>query len=416
MDKTICKAGVSGRITPPSSKSYAQRAIAAALLSRGESRLCNIDLCQDTRAALSVIEALGATVRQIDKHTFAVTGGLDPRTEVIDIGESGLATRLFTPIASLCGRRIRVEGRGTMCYRPVSMMCDPLRELGVQVWDNGGVLPIMVEGPLRGGEIEVDGSISSQFITGLLMALPLAPQETQLKVREPRSIPYIDMTLDLVRSWGVEIGHCDYREFYIPGSQSYTPRCYRVEGDWSGAAIMMVAGAVAGEVTLRNLNPLSRQADTSVIEALSHAGAEIVIQGDEITVRRKQLRGFEFDATHCPDLFPALAALAANCKGITTLHGTRRLLHKESNRAEAIASEFGKMGIEVDIRTPDIMKIRGGAIRGADVESHGDHRMAMAEAVAALNASGPVTISGAECVAKSYPDFWRDLEKITVRQ
>lgn len=413
MDIKIVKSPVEGRVTPPCSKSYAQRAIAAALLARGRSVIGNIELCQDTQSALRVSQNLGARVEQLDKHTFAIEGGLDPRTDTIDIGESGLSTRLFTPIASLCSTPITITGRGSILRRPVSMMMEPLRSLGVKVRDGGGYLPIQVEGPMRGGEAEVDGTVSSQFLTGLLMAAPLASGDTQLCVPQLNSTPYIAMTLDLAARFGVDIEHRDWREFYIPGGQEYRPMRYDVEGDWSGASCMLVAGAVAGRVTLSNLNPLSLQADVAIIGALSHAGAEITSTADSVTVARRELHAFEFDATHCPDLFPALAALAANCEGVSTIRGTSRLLHKESNRAEAIYEEWGKMGVEVDIDEPDVMRIRGTReIAGAEIDSHNDHRIAMAAAVTALNCRGEVTVCGAECVDKSYPDFWRDLDKI----
>ena len=412
----IVKAAVEGDVTPPCSKSYAQRAIAAALLARGRTVVRNIELCNDTRSALSVAQSLGAVVEQLDKHTFAIEGGLNPRTDTIDIGESGLSTRLFTPIASLCSAPITITGHGSILRRPVSMMIEPLRSLGVDVLDGGGYLPIRVEGPMQGGETSVDGSISSQFLTGLLMAAPVAAGDTQLRVENLNSIPYIAMTLDLAARFGVEIEHRGWSEFYIPGGQEYTPVEYDIEGDWSGASCMLVAGAVAGRVTLNNLNPLSLQADVAIIGALSHAGAEIITTADSVTVARRQLNAFEFDATHCPDLFPALAALAANCDGVSTIRGTSRLLHKESNRAEAIREEWAKMGVEVDIDEPDLMHIRGAReIEGAVVDSHNDHRIAMAAAVMALNCRGEMTVCDAGCVNKSYPDFWRDIEKISVR-
>ena len=226
------------------------------------------------------------------------------------------------------------------------------------------------------------------------------------------SVPYLDMTIDTAARFGVEICHNDYREFYIPGNQRYRATDFAIEGDWSAAAMLLAAGATAGEVTVRNVSMLSKQADTAICEALVHAGAAVIDEPHSITAARRPLRGFEFDATHCPDLFPALAALAAAADGVSVLHGTSRLEHKECDRAAAIREEYGKLGIEVDLSEEDTMRIRGGEIRPATVDSHGDHRMAMSLAVAALRASGPVRIEGAECVAKSYPDFFDDLRKI----
>lgn len=414
MDKTVPLGRVKGTLTPPCSKSYAQRALAAALLTEEVSVLRNIEFCDDTRSALRCIETLGARVSRIDPCTLSIEGGLNPRGRTLKVGESGLSTRLFTPIASLCPSPITIEGRGTLLRRPMQMMLRPLRQLGVEVRDREGYLPIEVRGPLRGGEIEVDGSVSSQFVTGLLLALPLARQDTTLHVRDAVSTPYLDMTVDTAARFGVEICHNDYEEFYIAGNQRYRPAYFSIEGDWSAAAMLLVAGAVAGEVTVRNVSMLSKQADTAICTALVRAGAAVINEADSVTAAHRPLRAFEFDATNCPDLFPALAALAAAAEGESVLRGTSRLRHKESDRAEAIREEYGKLGIAVDIAEPDVMRIRGGKIRSACTSSHDDHRMAMSLAVAALRSDGEVTIENAECIAKSYPGFFEDLEKITI--
>ena len=417
MDKTVSLGSVNGTITPPSSKSYAQRAIALALLAEGRTTLRNIEFCKDTRSAISCIEALGAKVSYLDESTIAIDGGLHPVTDTLMVGESGLATRLFTPIASLNSTPICIKGEGTLLHRPMMMMIEPLRRLGVEVRDGGGHLPIEVKGPIHGGNIEVDGSFSSQFITGLLLALPLAKEDTTLHVRSAVSTPYIDMTIDTAKRFGVEIMHHegDYSEFYIEGGQKYTPADLAIEGDWSGASTMLVAGAISGRVTVKNLSTLSKQADTAICRALERAGAGIIIEGDSITVTKRCLRSFTFDATNSPDLFPALAALAAAAHGQSTIIGTQRLLHKESDRAETIRQEYEKLGIEVDISEENVMKIRGGEIHPATVFSHNDHRIAMSLAVSALRCKGDVTIENAECVEKSYPTFFEDLESITVR-
>lgn len=417
MDKTVSLGSANGTITPPSSKSYAQRAIALALLAEGRTTLRNIEFCKDTRSVISCIEALGAKVSYLDESTIAIDGGLHPVTDTLMVGESGLATRLFTPIASLNSTPICIKGEGTLLHRPMMMMIEPLRRLGVEVRDGGGHLPIEVKGPIHGGNIEVDGSFSSQFITGLLLALPLAKEDTTLHVRSAVSTPYIDMTIDTAKRFGVEIMHHegDYSEFYIEGGQKYTPADLAIEGDWSGASTMLVAGAISGRVTVKNLSTLSKQADTAICRALERAGAGIIIEGDSITVTKRRLRPFTFDATNSPDLFPALAALAAAAHGQSTIIGTQRLLHKESDRAETIRQEYEKLGIEVDISEENVMKIRGGEIHPATVFSHNDHRIAMSLAVSALRCKGDVTIENAECVEKSYPTFFEDLESITVR-
>lgn len=413
MEKSISKGRISGRVAPPCSKSYAQRALAAALLTEGVSEIRNLDLCDDTLSALRTIEALGATVERIDEHTVRVQGGLSPRSDTLYVGESGLATRLFTPIASLCDTPITIKGEGTLMYRPMEMMIGPLRELGVDIRDGGGRLPIEVCGKMKGGEIEVDGSVSSQFLTGLLMALPLVEEDTTIQVANAVSKPYIDMTIDMASRFGVRIDHNDYDEFFVEGGQCYTPCVVDIEGDWSAAAMLMVAGAVAGEITLTNISMLSKQADVVVCDALVRAGALLTSDDDTITVAHRDLTAFEFDATNAPDLFPALAALAAAAEGESVIYGVHRLEHKECNRAEAIVCEYAKLGIEARIED-DALKIVGGNIRTAEVDSHNDHRMAMSLAVSALRSEGEVTIHNAECVAKSYPDFFSVLDMLRV--
>lgn len=408
----ITPSPVLGTLTAPSSKSYAQRAVAVALLADGRSTLTNMGLCGDTSAALDVAQRLGAKISHRD-NTYIIEGGFAPTKSTIDIGESGLATRLFTPIAALNDRPITVTGHGSILTRPVDMMRAPLEALGAKV-QTDGFLPLTVQGVLSGGEATVDGAVSSQFLTGLLIALPLAGGDTVLTVSELKSRPYIDMTLDVMRAFGVNVVNEDYKRFIIQGSRNYSATQYNIEGDWSGASCLLVAGATAGEITVENLNPNSLQADRAILDALRQAGAKIEIEESNITVIKSELKAFDFDATDCPDLFPALVALAASCHGVSRIKGTTRLTHKESDRAKILASEFGKLGIGVDISTPDIMLVTGGTITGGKVDSHNDHRIAMATAVAAFSATDAVTIERAEAVAKSYPTFWRELATLTL--
>lgn len=407
-NQIIMPGRLAGSVTAPASKSFAQRAVAAALLAQGRSTLTHMGMSNDTRAALEVARNLGAVITQ-QADAYTVDGGLNPRSTKLNIGESGLSARLFVPVASLTNMTVTVSGEGSILRRPIAMMEEPLQALGVEVHTNGGYLPIEVRGPMHGGEITVDGSLSSQFITGLLMALPLVPEDTTLHVEKLKSRPYIDMTLSLLAAFGIDVKNEAYERFHIAGGQHYEPTVYNIEGDWSGASCLLVGGATAGSATIRNLNPVSSQADVAIIDALAKAGAQIITTSEAVTVKQGDLYGFEFDATDCPDLFPALVALGAACRGVTTLTGTNRLLYKESNRARTLSEVFGALGIEVDIETENVMRITGGAIRSATVSSHNDHRIAMAAAVAGLRADGPVTITEAGAVAKSYPDFWEDL-------
>ena len=415
MDRSILPGRIRGICISPGSKSYAQRALAASLLTEGTSVLHHIDFCNDTLSAISCIEALGAKVHRTGERSLTIEGGLRPQTDRLCVGESGLAARLFAPIVSLCRTPILIEGEGTLRHRPMLPMLETLRQFGVQVRDGGGFLPIEICGPLRGGEVTVEDPISSQFATGLLLALPLACEETTIRVARPIATPYLDMTIDTARQFGIEILHKDYQEFYIAGGQYYSPTEIEIESDWSAAALLLTAGAIAGQVTIRHLPTLSKQADTAVMQAFVRSGAAVIDEGDTITVAHRPLQAFSFDATHCPDLFPALAVLAAAANGTSIIRGTSRLENKENNRAESLKEEFEKLGIEIDLEEEDVMKVQGGKILSGTVESHSDHRIAMALSIAGLAAEGPVTIEGAECVAKSFPDFFERLDALRIR-
>ena len=408
-----------GAVTPPCSKSYAQRALAAALLASGRTTLRGIELCRDTLSAMAAIKLLGAEVEIIDDNTLVINGGLKPRTQTLNVGESGLAARLFTPIAATAGVPITIEGEGTLLHRPMAMMVEPLKELGVAVRDGGGRLPIEVCGPMRGGRITVDGSMSSQFVTGLLIALPVSERDTTIEIEGAVSTPYIDMTLETLERFGVEVmyNEGDYSQFYIEGGQQYQAVDYTIESDWSAAATIMVAAAIAGEVTVNNISTLSRQADTAIIRALERAGASIIIEENTISVAHRDLEAFEFDATQCPDLFPALVALAAAAKGVTTLRGVGRLRGKESDRGEVLRSEYAKLGIDIEIDyDEDEMRVVGGHIEAAEVDSHDDHRIAMSLAISALRTDNEIVIKNSDCVSKSYPSFFADLESLKTKR
>lgn len=410
MEKSIRPSEIKGTVRAPASKSMLQRAIAAALLSEGTTRILNPTYSNDAKAALRVVEALGAGVTA-GKDDIIIKGGMKPTGEVLNCGEAGLSIRMFSPIAALWHEDLTLTGEGSLVTRPVSMIEKPLNALGAGVTTTNGCPPLTVRGPLKGGEAEVDGSVSSQLLTGLLMALPRARGDSRLNVNALKSTPYIDMTLELLERFGVSVRHTDYETFSIKGNQIYSCEEYSVEGDWSGAAFLLTAGAVGGSVTVTGLDTTSPQADRKILEALRAAGAWIKLSGNTVEVAKGELKGFEFDATHCPDLFPPLVVLACNCAGTTVLTGVERLIHKESNRAAALEKEFSSLGAAIRIKG-DRMEIDGVTLNGGVVDSHNDHRIAMAGAAAALNARGDVTVRGYECVAKSYPDFFDDLSRI----
>jgi len=410
MKKYVYPSKISGTITAPASKSVMQRAIAAALLADGESIISHPSFCNDSLAAMGVAEGLGASVRK-NAEQVIIRGGINPVTDTLNCGESGLCIRMFTPIAALTGRKIVLTGGGSLSGRPVSGIEDALGRLGVSVKSDGGLLPVEVSSLLKGGSAEIDGSMSSQFLTGLLMALPMAEKDSIIRVNNLKSREYIDITVDVLKKFGIKIENRGYHEFKIKGKQKFSPSNIDVEGDWSGAAFLLCAGAIAGSVSVTGLNPESFQPDRGIIIALRKSGAEIKVGKNIIEVHSANLHGFEFDATECPDLFPPLVSLALCCKGESVIWGAGRLKHKETDRGTALVSEFKKMGGSVKIDN-DCMIIRGSALIGAGINPHGDHRMAMACTVAAMRSSGSVEIDDAECINKSYNEFYDDMIKL----
>lgn len=415
MDKIVAPGRIAGVLTLPCSKSYAQRALAAALLAPGRSVLHNMGSCDDTAAAIRCIESLGAQVHRTGQKTLTVEGGLHTRSRTLDVGESALAARIFAPVAALAGTPVRIEGSGTLAGRPMEATADALTLLGARVFLHDGHLPLTICGPLHGGSIRVDGSTSSQTVSGLLLALPATAEECLLEVSQAVSTPYLAMTIDTTRRFGIETLHEGYSAFRIPARQRYHPADIEIESDWSAAAMMLTAGALAGEVQIENLSTLSLQADKAICTALERAGAQTIVEDNAISVCRGPLKAFRFDATDCPDLFPALAALAAAAEGVSEITGARRLRHKESDRAATLREEYSKLGVEIDLSRENVMRIRGGSIGGGRVSARGDHRIAMSLALAALRAEGPVTIEWAQSVGKSYPSFFDDLERLRIQ-
>lgn len=408
MKKTLNPSNYGGILKAPSSKSYMQRAIAIALLAEGKTNLSNCDKSKDSMAILKMAGQLGAEIETFGDQ-IQITGNRNFKGPSLSAGESGLGIRTFTPIASLYHQKIELIGEGSLLKRPMNMLEEPLKNLGVEIQSKNGFLPLLVKGPLKGGFSKVDGSISSQVLTGLLIALPLAQQDSVLIVDQLQSIPYIDMTLDIMKKFGIKVQHDQYETFHINGNQKYKSQEYDIEGDWSGASFHLVAAAISGELELLGIQTDSLQADKAILDALKKAGATVHTQKESIMVKKGPLKGFEFDATHCPDLFPPLAVLAAASKGISTIKGVNRLLYKESNRALVLQNELGKLGVDIKIED-DLMIIHGGKIKGGEIDSNHDHRIAMAGAICSLLTEEPIVISNAESIQKSYPDFYRDFD------
>jgi 3-phosphoshikimate 1-carboxyvinyltransferase len=410
MERSVEPSYVSGKVKAPPSKSMTQRAIAASMLADGQSLIRNPSYCDDSLAAMSIAVSLGSRVEP-EADMMKITGSGELKEQKLNCGESGLAIRMFSPVAALFDAEITMTGSGSLKKRPMRMIGDALNQLGAKCLSTDGFLPLTIRGPLKGGYCEIDGSLSSQLLTGLLMSLPLANEDSKIKVNNLKSKPYIDMTLGILKDFGIKISNDNYKIFIVPGQQKYMPGNYEVEGDWSGGSFLLVAGAVNGNLKVIGLRTASFQSDMAILKALEKAGANMKISDGSIEISKSELNAFEFDATESPDLFPPLVALASYCKGVSKLKGASRLIYKESDRATSLSEEFGKMNIKVELKD-DHLYVTGGKVKGAKVNSHDDHRIAMAEAVAALGASDIVYIKDSHCVAKSYPGFFDDLRKV----
>ena len=437
---------LTGSQTAPASKSSMQRACAAALIHIGKTIIHNPGHSNDDLAALDVIQKLGAIV-EIEKprnekgNTGSIvvnSNGVKPIGPSMNCGESGLGIRMFTTIAALSSELISIEGKGSLVKRPMHFFDEILPKVGVKVHSQKGFLPIEIQGPLVPANITIDGSLSSQFLTGMLMAYAASGvQEVEIKVIDLKSKPYIDLTLAVLNAFGWKVEHTNYESFRFLAHAPLKPVIeYTVEGDWSGAAFLLVAGAIAGPIKVKGLQLNSTQADKKIMEALLSVKANMIQEEDGILIGpvtdvssnnsnnnannnlnnsnaySNGLLAFEFDATDCPDLFPPLVALASVCNGITKIKGVSRLAHKESDRGLTLQTEFAKMGVQIDL-VGDEMLIHGGAlIQSATVFSQQDHRIAMACGVAALVANGPIEITEAEAINKSYTDFFTHLQEL----
>ncbi len=423
MNVTVQPSKINGRLQAPASKSSMQRACAAALLHNGQTIITNAGKSNDDLVALDIIQKLGAkilsqnddciTVQGIDNFTPLGDGG-------INCGESGLSIRMFTPIAALRSSEITINGKGSLLTRPMIFFDEILPQLNVAVQTTKGKLPIKIKGPLEPKEIIIDGSLSSQFLTGLLFAYGKAViQPTTITVTNLKSKPYIDLTLSVMDKFGYSIQNNNYENFIVkPTHHSpFTTHHYTVESDWSSASFLLVAGAIAGNVVVTGLDVFSTQADKAILNALRDCGCRLSIEENRIEVSshplgNNGLKPFHFNATDYPDLFPPLVALAVYCNGTSVIEGVSRLAHKESNRGLTLQSEFAKMGVEIKLQD-DLMIIYGGnGIKGTTVHSNHDHRIAMACAIAAFGATSETVIEEAEAINKSYSNFYEQLKML----
>lgn len=409
MDKIkITPSRLSGTVTVPASKSAAHRAIACAMLCKGQSRLFNVDLSDDIIATISAAQALGRSIT-FEDSTLTIGQSSPVQPAQIDCIESGTTLRFFIPISAALGIKTTFTGKGRLPQRPIKVLTDLLESHGVKC--SGDSLPLTIEGKLKGGDFYLPGNISSQFISGLLLALPLTGEDCQITLTTPlESAGYVDITIDIMKFFGVEVTTTQ-TGYFIKSGQKYKSRDFSVEGDWSQAAFFMSAAAIGGDITIRGLNRNSKQGDRAAAKIFRKFGADITFLDDSISIKHNTLKGIEINASQIPDLVPALAVTAAFAKGTTRIHSAARLRLKESDRLLEVAKNLNKMGINVT-ETHDELIIEGGSPKGAEIDSAGDHRIAMAFSVAASYSENPSIISGYTAINKSYPLFYQDFKRL----
>jgi len=418
----ITPSSLSGKLLAPPSKSYTHRALILASLAEGASIIENPLLSDDTRYTIEACRALGAEIAvESDSLKIIGTGGsIKAEKRKIFAGNSGSTIRMIAPLAALAQTKVILDGDSRLRQRPMGELLSALVSLGINArsLNNNGCPPIEIDGgEFKANRVSLSGETSSQPVSALLMAAPYTKEGLSIKIDGGlRSRPYIDITIDIMRAFGVEGVNRDYKEFLVEGGQRYKARRYRIEGDYSSAAYFLAAGAIGGgPVSVTNLRNDSVQGDRYLLTILERMGGAVDYQKEQVKVHRTGgLKGVNIDLGDYPDLVPTLAVVAACASGKTKITNIAHLRFKESDRINDTAAELVKMGIKTDVGG-DTMVIYGGKPQGAEIDAHRDHRLAMSLAVAALFADGSSIINGAEAVTKSYPRFFSDLAKLGAR-
>lgn len=419
MSQLIVRPSVlAGEVEAPSSKSYTHRLLSVALLADGESKIRKPLLSSDTHATINAVENLGGQVSNSeDSLVVSGTGGeIRPRKEEINVQNSGTTLRLMSAISALSPERVLLTGDESILKRPMGPLIDSLVDLGADAEARGrnGRPPVAVGGGLEGGETTITGEISSQFISALLIATPYSEVGADIEVEEGlKSKPYVLMTLRTLELADADIGFIQSLTNYnIPGNQIFKPFDFTVPGDFSSAAFLLGAAALAGEeVKVKNLDLKDVQGDKKIVEYLKDFGAELKVKHGEIVVYGGQrLHGIDADCMNTPDLVPILAVLGSLAEGQTRLYNVSHLRYKEVDRLKVLTTELQKFGAEIEASEDELVIDGNESLRGGTLNSYGDHRMAMAFAVAGLSAEKPVKVKGAESIGISYPGFVKDMQ------
>lgn len=399
-----------GEVKIPPSKSMAHRAVICASLSNGKSKITNIEYSDDIIATINAMRALGSEIEIFDDH-LEIDGSrvFSKNVGEIDCNESGSTLRFMVPLAIAKEAEIRFIGKGNLGKRPLTTYYEIFDRQGIEYSYKEGELDLKVKGSIKGEEFKIRGDISSQFISGLLFTLPLIKEDSKIIITTNlESKGYIDLTLSMLNYYGISVVNNNYKEFIIKGNQKYTPKDYKVEGDFSQSAFFLVADALGSDVLVKDLNMDSLQGDKEVIEIIERMGCKILYKEEGIKVKAKDLTPTIIDAAQCPDIIPVLTVLASLTTGITKVINAERLRIKECDRLKAITRELNKLGASVTELENSLLIEGVESLTGGTVSSWDDHRIAMSLAIAATCAKDEVIIENPSCVKKSYPSFWRD--------
>lgn len=412
------KSEIKGKIQIPPSKSLCHRAIICASLCEEESKIENFIMSEDMRATIDGMKVLGAKIEEIkdesgEINSLKVRGCFIKNGDYIDCIESGSTIRFLIPISLLYKGKTTFHGRGKLVNRPLNSYINIFEKYGIDYIYESSKLPIIIDGNLKSGEYEIEGNISSQFITGLLFTLPLLDGDSKVKLTTKlESKGYVDLTIDILNKYGIQVKNNDYRELIVSGNQKYMKRDYRVEGDFSQAAFWIVAGIIGGEIECLDLNTKSLQGDKQILDIVQAMGGKVEINENSIKSYKSDTKGIIIDASQIPDLVPILALLASLSVGTTRIINAHRVRIKESDRLKAISNELKKLGADIE-EIEDGLVIKGvEKLTGGEVDSWNDHRIAMTLAIASIRCEKPVIINNSSAVNKSYPNFWRDFKNL----
>ena len=413
MNVTIKPNKLSGTIQIPPSKSLSHRAIIAAALAEGESIISNVLYSKDILATIDAMRACGAEIKEYSDHLVIHGSKVKRVKSIINANESGSTIRFMIPIALVSDEEIEFRGENHLVKRPLDTFLEIFDSQGIKYTKGEDYLPLKVYSGLKCGTFKVRGDISSQFITGLLYALPLLDGDSKIVITTNlESKGYIDLTLDMLKKFGIEIENKEYKEFIIKGNQSYKPYNYTIEGDFSQSAFFLVADALGADIKLSCMNMDSHQGDKKILLDMEDFGSNIIFENDVLSLENKTLHGATIDFSQSPDLGPALTVLAALAEGESNFINAGRLRIKECDRITAMRIELEKMGAKI-IEHKDGMTIYGvKELHGAVIDSHNDHRVAMAIAMASLKTKGDIKILNAGCVSKSFPNFFSVFESL----